>query len=48
MHWPVCCCAHKSRKAYSLSNLLFFLVGAESLGAVSGAVMIHLSLCLRS
>jgi hypothetical protein len=35
-------------KAYSHSNLLFFLIGAESLVVVLGAGMIHLSLCLRS
>jgi hypothetical protein len=32
----------------SHTNLLFFLMGAESPGAVSGAGMIRLSLCLRS
>jgi hypothetical protein len=35
-------------KAYFHSNLLFFLMGAESLGAISGAGMIRLFLCLRS
>lgn len=35
-------------KPYSHTYLLFFFVRAESLGAISGAIVVPLSLCLRS
>jgi hypothetical protein len=37
-----------SSKSYFHTNMLVFLMGAESQGAVSGARMIRLSLCLKS